>query len=67
MRYSGEVALGLVVSGARAGRVALVPFRLMARAPLVGAPLQVAGDALATEGRASTWRSRRRSSSPAAR
>jgi hypothetical protein len=56
MRYAGEVALGLVVTGARAGRVALAPVRLASRAPLVGAPLRVAGDALAADGRVAGYR-----------
>lgn len=51
MQYSGEVALGLVVTGARAGRAALAPLRLVTRAPLVGAPLRYAGDTLALDGR----------------
>jgi hypothetical protein len=56
MRYSGEVALGLVVAGGRAGRVALFPLRLAARAPLVGEPLRMAGDALAADGRVARFR-----------
>jgi hypothetical protein len=56
MRYSGEVALGLVVAGARAGRLALAPVRLAARAPVVGEPLRLAGDALAADGRAARYR-----------
>jgi uncharacterized membrane-anchored protein YjiN (DUF445 family) len=56
MRYAGEVTLGLVVAGARAGRVALTPLRLAARVPVVGAPLQVAGEALAADGRAARLR-----------
>jgi hypothetical protein len=56
MPYPGDVALGLVVAGARAGRVALTPLRVAARMPVVGAPLQLAGDALAADGRAARFR-----------
>jgi hypothetical protein len=56
MRYAGDVALGLVVTGARASRVALGPLRVAARAPLVGAPLRVAGEALAADGRVARYR-----------
>ena len=56
MRYSGEVALGLVVAGGRAGRVALFPLRLATRMPVVGEPLRLAGDALAADGRAARYR-----------
>ena len=56
MRYAGDVALGLVVAGARAGHVALAPLRLAARAPVVGAPLRYAGDSLALDGSAARVR-----------
>jgi hypothetical protein len=56
MRYTGEVALGLVVAGARVGRLALTPVRVAARMPLVGAPLQAAGEALAADGRVARYR-----------
>jgi uncharacterized membrane-anchored protein YjiN (DUF445 family) len=56
MRYAGDVALGLVVAGARAGRVALMPLRLAARVPVVGAPLQAAGEAFAADGRVVRYR-----------
>ena len=56
MRYAGEVALGMVVAGARASRFALTPLRVAARMPVVGGPLQLAGDALAADGRAAQFR-----------
>jgi hypothetical protein len=56
MQYAGEVALGLVVAGARAGRLALTPVRVAARIPVVGAPLQAAGEALAADGRVARYR-----------
>jgi hypothetical protein len=51
MRYTSEIALGLVVTGARAGHVALAPVRLAARAPVVGSWVRLAGDSLAADGR----------------
>ena len=56
MRYAGDVALGLVVTGARAGGVMLAPVRLAARTPVVGAPLRMAGEALAADGRVARYR-----------
>jgi len=56
MRYAGDVALGLVVAGMRAGHIALAPLRLAARAPVVGAPLRYAGEALALDGSAARVR-----------
>jgi hypothetical protein len=56
MRYATDVALGLAVTGMRAGGVALAPLRLAARAPLVGAPLRLAGEALAADGRVVRFR-----------
>jgi hypothetical protein len=56
MRYAGDVALGLVVTGARAGRVGLMPLRLAARAPLVGPWVSLAGDTLAADGRLARFR-----------
>ena len=46
-----DVALGLIVTGARAGRVALAPVRVAARAPVVGPTLRRAGEGLAADGR----------------
>jgi len=49
-----DIALGLAATGVRAGatlgRLALLPVRLAARAPVVGPPLQRAGEALASDG-----------------
>ncbi len=49
-----DVAAGLLATGVRAGaaaaRLALLPVRLAARAPVVGPPLQRAGEALASDG-----------------
>jgi uncharacterized membrane-anchored protein YjiN (DUF445 family) len=56
MRYAGEVALGLVVTGARVGGVMLAPVRLAARAPVVGTPLRMAGESLAADGRVARYR-----------
>ena len=56
MRYAGDVALGLVVSGARAGRVVVAPMRLAARAPIVGPWVRLAGDTLAADGRLARFR-----------
>ena len=56
MRYATDVALGLVVTGMRAGDAALAPVRLAARAPVVGAPLRMAGEALAADGRVVRFR-----------
>jgi hypothetical protein len=52
VRYASDVALGLVVTGARAGRFALAPVRVAARVPVVGAPLRYAENALALDGQA---------------
>ena len=56
MRYATDVALGLVVTGMRAGDAALAPVRLAARAPVVGAPLRMAGEGLAADGRVVRFR-----------
>jgi AcrR family transcriptional regulator len=56
MRYSVDVALGLVVTGARAGRVVLLPLRFAARAPGVGASMRFAENALALDGQAARIR-----------
>jgi uncharacterized membrane-anchored protein YjiN (DUF445 family) len=56
MRYASDVALGLVVTGVRAGGVMLAPVRLAARTPVVGAPLRMAGEALAADGRVARYR-----------
>jgi hypothetical protein len=57
-----DVALGLVLTGARAGlaagRLVLLPGRLAARAPLVGAPLRRAADDLAHDGSLALARAR---------
>ena len=57
-----DIAVGLVTTGIRAGatvgRLALLPLRLAARAPIVGPPLQRAGEALASEGLEARARSR---------
>ena len=49
-----DIALGLVVTGARAGRLAgrlaLVPVRVAARTPVVGAPLRRAAQGLSADG-----------------
>ena len=51
-----DVALGVVVTSGRmvrtAGRLALLPVRVVARAPVVGVPVRRAGEELASEGRA---------------
>jgi hypothetical protein len=56
MRYATDIALGLVVTGARAGRIALAPVRVAARVPVVGAPLRYAENALALDGQAARIR-----------
>jgi hypothetical protein len=57
-----DVALGLAVSGTRvglaAGRVALLPARMVVRAPLLGAPLRRAARDLAHEGSLARERAR---------
>jgi hypothetical protein len=54
MGQDNDVALGLAVGGARAGiaaaRLAALPLRLAARAPVVGGPLRRAGADLAHQG-----------------
>ena len=59
---SRDVALGLAVGGARAGmaagRVALLPVRMAARAPLLGAPLRRAASDLAHDGALARERAR---------
>jgi len=62
MTNARDIAVGLfatsVRAGATAGRLALLPVRLAARAPVVGAPLQRAGEALASDGLEAQARSR---------
>ena len=62
MTDARDIAVGLFASGMRAGaaagRLALLPVRLAARAPVVGPPLQRAGDALASDGLEARARSR---------
>jgi uncharacterized RDD family membrane protein YckC len=57
-----DIALGLVVTGARAGaaagRVALLPARLLGRVPIVRVALDDAGERLASEGRKARARGR---------
>ncbi len=59
---ANDIALGLVATGIRAGatlgRLALLPVRLAARAPVVGPALQRAGEALASDGLEARARSR---------
>ena len=54
MTDARDIAVGLFATGVRAGaaagRLALLPVRLAARAPVVGPPLQRAGEALASDG-----------------
>lgn len=62
MTDARDIAVGLFATGVRAGaaagRLALLPVRLAARAPLVGPPLQRAGEALASDGLEAQARSR---------
>jgi hypothetical protein len=55
-----DVALGLIVTGARAGRTSarlgLAPIRIAARAPVVGPPARRAAASLAFDGRAARER-----------
>jgi hypothetical protein len=57
---AGDVALGLALAGARvglvAGRIAALPLRLAAQAPVIGAPLRSAARDLAAEGGAARRR-----------
>ena len=59
-----NVALGLLVTGARAGatagRVVVFPVRVVARAPLIGTVLRRTGSGLEEEGREAEARARRR-------
>ncbi len=59
-----NVALGLLVTGARAGatagRVVVFPVRVVARAPLIGTVLRRTGGELEREGREAEERARRR-------
>lgn len=58
-----DIALGLVLTGARAaavtGRLVLMPVRVAAHVPLVGPVLRRAGDELASDGRSTRARARR--------
>jgi uncharacterized RDD family membrane protein YckC len=62
MTDARDIAVGLFATGVRAGaaagRLALLPVRLAARAPVVGPPLQRAGEALASDGLEARARSR---------
>ena len=62
MTNARDIAVGLFATGVRAGatagRLALLPVRLAARAPVVGPPLQRAGEALASDGLEARARSR---------
>ena len=62
MTDARDIAVGLFATGVRAGaaagRLALLPVRLAARAPVVGPPLQRAGEALASDGVEAQARSR---------
>jgi uncharacterized RDD family membrane protein YckC len=62
MTDARDIAVGLFATGVRAGaaagRLALLPVRLAARAPVVGPPLQRAGEALASDGQEAQARSR---------
>jgi choline dehydrogenase-like flavoprotein len=51
-----DVALGLIVSGVRAGRVALLPIRVVRSMPLIGPVARRAGQELALNGYAARTR-----------